>query len=336
MKRFLFTAICSLGFIGSTFATHLCGADIRYSHLGGLTYRVEVRLYLNSFAPSDVPELILAYGDGVVDTIPAQADLALGSECCDRLRTYVGEHTFSGPGIYIPSVLGSNRTPGILNMPGSVDTPMCIGAMLLASPGLTNSSPEFASHSVFSYYNGNVLTHELQPFDADGDSLSFELVVPDGEECGPIAGYQFPDEVVPGPYTASVNSNGVFQWDAPQLAGYYTIAIRCTEWRAGDMIGTVTRDMILCVPTSFTAVPEAVTSLLTVSQISLDGRVTIQTERSSTVIDILDTRGALVQRVSSTGTRTLIATDAMAPGMYVVRMSDDHGAITNGRFLVAR
>lgn len=328
------SAIC---FSTAAWATHLCGADMRYTHIEGLTYQVEVRLYLNSQSPADVPELILSYGDGIMDTIPSSSDLALGSDCCDRLRTYIGEHTYSGLGVYIPSVIAPNRTAGMVNVPASVDTPICIGAMLLVSDGLTNSSPEFVNDAVFSYFNGSVLTHELQPYDVDGDSMAFELLEPNGEECVPIAGYQFPDEVVPGPYSISVSSSGVFQWNAPQLAGLYAIAIRCTEWRDGQMIGAVTRDMMLCVSPLFTAISPTAAHEEGVGVLSIDGHVSIRMKRyRDAMIDILDTRGTLLNRLRPTGPHSIFRMDGMTPGIYLVKAIDAVGAFTTGRFVVAR
>lgn len=337
MSRLLLFALLALGLRPASFATHLCGGELRYTHIGGLTYGIEVRLFVNSMEPQDVPEMILAYGDGSVDTITVHDDLYLAGGCCDQLRIYVGQHTFSGPGIYTPSVIARNRVAGVVNVQGSVDVPICIGAVLVVIPELTNASPEFMNHAVFSYFNGDVLTHELQPFDADGDSLYFELVEPNGDECAPIAGYMFPNEVVTGPYSAAVNSSGVFQWDAPQLAGFYTIAIRCTEWRAGEMIGTVTRDMMLCVSPSFTSVPEADKPSLAVIQPSLDGPVSIRiNDGTDSMIDILEVRGALVRRLRQTASMTSVTTDGMSPGIYFVKVTDAAGAITTDRFVVAR
>ncbi len=328
------SAIC---FSTGASATHLCGGELRYSHIEGLTYQLEVRFYLDSGSPGDVTDGILSYGDGSVDTIPSASDLALGSDCCDRLRTYIGQHTYPAPGAYHPSVIALNRKAGVVNIPGSLDVPMCIRAMLLVSPSLTNRSPEFTNHAIFSYFNGSVLTHELQPFDADGDSLSFMIIEPEGEDCASVPGYQFPNEVVPGPYTISVSSDGVFQWNSPQLAGLYTIAIRCTEWRDGAVIGEVDRDMILCVSPLLTAIPDASATKLLITQGSLDGTVSLHTGSCMGCrVDILDARGALVRQLVTTGSRSLIATDAMTPGVYLVKLTDAEGSIDAGRLVVAR
>ena len=337
MFRLLSSGVLSLGLGAVAFGTHLCAGELRYMRIEGLTYRIEVRLYHSSGQPSDVPEMILSYGDGSVDTIATQNEMALAGNCCDRLRTYVGQHTFSGPGLYTPSVIARNRLAGVVNVPASVDTPICLSAMLLVSPDLTNSSPEFTNHAGFSYYNGDVLAHELQPYDADGDSLSFELAEPMGDECDPIPGYQFPDEVVPGPYSMAVSSSGVLEWNAPQLAGFYAVAVRCMEWRDGVMIGAVTRDMMLCVSTMLTAVPDVNGLSMAMIQPSSAGPVAVQTtDWSPSSIDIFDPSGALIEHIRPTTMRTIFATDEMVPGIYLVKVTGAAGESCTGRFVVAR
>lgn len=54
------------------------------------------------------------------------------------------------------------------------------------------------------------------------------------------------------------------------------------------------------------------------------------------MIDILDMRGAVVECVRLSGTQTTIATDEMAAGIYLVKMTDIKGIITTGRSVVAR
>lgn len=313
------------------------GGELRYTHISGLTYGIEVRLYSSSFSPPDAPWVLVYLGDGAVDTVPPMDSEVFPAECGDQLRIYSLQHTYSGPGIYSIHAWTPNREPGILNLEGSAEIPLCVDAMLLVSPGLENTSPVFANPLVFSYYAGQVLTHELQPYDADGDSLVFELVAARGFDCSPIPSYTFPDVLTPGPDTATVNSAGLFQWNAPQLSGFFTIAILCTEWRDGQMIGAVTRDMMLCVSASFTSFTDRSSSPVTISQASLDGPVVLGSNaQTGSRIDILDTRGALLNSLRPTSTRTLIATDAMATGMYVVIVSDEHGSTTTGRFIVAR
>jgi hypothetical protein len=167
--------------------------------------------------------------------------------------------------------------------------------------------------------------------------LSFDLVVPLGDECAPIVGYLLPDEIVPGPYSTTVNGAGVLQWNAPQIQGFYTVAIRCTEWREGEMIGAVTRDMMFCALLPFTAVPEENGPSLVVLQTLPDGPISIRiNDWSGSSIDIFEAGGALTQHVRPTGIQTTLPTDELTPGVYVLKATDTKGGITAGRFVVTR
>jgi len=338
MRRSLFAIALPMFFGFSTFASHLCGADILYNSLGGLAYRIEARLYLNSNASPDAPYLLLSYGDGAVDTLAAQSEQMFGGSCCDLQRSYAGEHVYAAPGAYAPSASLPNRNAGIINIPGSVDVPLCIGATLIVTLELDNASPVFGNPATSSYFVGSTLTHELQPYDADGDSLTFELVPPLGIDCSPIQNYLFPDEVPTGPDNqAWLDDNGVFHWDAPQWQGFYTIAIQCSEWRAGQLIGSVTRDMMLCVPFTFTAVPEADAPAFTISQDASTGEVRIvPRDTAGCAVSVMDARGSLVRRLRIVGTGQILATDRLAPGVYAVTVADADGLTGTGRFTIFR
>ena len=332
----LFTAICIAG-TSALLASHNFGGEFRYTYLSPLTYEIEVRLYYNAFDPPDQPNIVIYTGDGGADTVAQAGNETLLSNCGDVMRYYITQHTYSGPGLYTLSLRRPYRRAGIVNIPNSVDIPLCFNAEIIVG-GFADSSPIFNNHLSYSYYSGGTFTHELQATDPDGDSLTFELLPPLGDECGPIPGYLFPDDVSAGQDTSMVDGQGIFTWTALQLAGFYTVALRCSEWRDGQLIGHVTRDMTFCIVPPFTGVEDgAVFGSMRILQASLNGPIVVVSEGLDlSDVDILDTRGALVESVRPSGTRTLIATEQMTPGVYFVRMPEDNGTITTGRFIVAR
>ena len=87
--------------------------------------------------------------------------------------------------------------------------------------------------------------HNPNAFDPDGDSLSYELIVPQQANGIQVPAYQFPDEIGPGPNNQiSINQRtGEITWDAPQQVGLYNIAILIREFRNGECMGTLIRDM---------------------------------------------------------------------------------------------
>ena len=331
----LFTALAIAG-TSTLLASHNFGGEFRYTHLSALTYEIEVRLYFNVFDPPDQPLIVIYTGDGGADTIAQAGSETLMSDCGDVMRYYVTQHTYPGPGLYSLSLRSPNRRAGIVNVPNSVDIPLCVNAELIVG-GFPDSSPRFNNHLSYSYYSGSTFTHELQATDPDGDSLTYALVPPLGDGCGPIPGYQFPDDVLPGQDTSMVDGEGVFTWTSPQLGGFYTIAIQCSEWRDGQLIGHVTRDMTFCVSAPFTGIePGRELSALTILQSSLAGPITMLSEGLRQMrIDVFDMRGAIVRSLRPSQDRVTLDVDAFADGVYSVRAVDADGRSVTGRFVVA-
>lgn len=231
-------------------ASHIHGMDISYGHLAGNTYRIYLHAYLTTpYVPVDSVAVqidALTTGAGLDSTVD------LGGYGLQRAYYHV-DHTFAGPGMYTIRASEQYRNGGILNIPGSQNVWICVEATLLITPGSgPNSSIVFAEsqppHFIPLY---QVYVHNPQPSDPDGDSLAFEIAVPDGYGCVPVIDYTRPGDMPSGPgYIDTVETaTGIYVWSSPQLFGQYVVAIRGEEWRNGVMVGSVTRDMTLWVAT---------------------------------------------------------------------------------------
>ena len=232
-------------------ATHNRSGSITYVHLSGNTYRFTVTTCTKSSSDADRPELEIEWGDGTTSTIKRN-NIEFDPVFDVQKNTYVGSHTFTGPGSYIISVEDPNRNNNINNITNSVDKVFCIQTELVISPfiGTPNNSliiedcpcPEFACQNKLYCYN-------LSAYDPDGDSLSYALVPCRGEDCleMPIPEvYQYPDDVGGGMLSIDPIS-GTLCWDAPLVAGEFNLAIRISEWRNGFYIGSVLQDLQLTV-----------------------------------------------------------------------------------------
>jgi gliding motility-associated-like protein len=93
--------------------------------------------------------------------------------------------------------------------------------------------------------------HNPGAVDLDGDSLSYELVIPQGIDCQQLGAseYVFPDRIPMNEFPNPDNQisidplTGTVSWISPQKQGEYNIAILITEWRNGIFLGSVLRDM---------------------------------------------------------------------------------------------
>ena len=304
-------------------ATHIRGGEFRYSHLSGSTYAIEFHFYTYLNSPADRPELVIDMGDGTVDTVPRTSieDLPFGANCSGvRFATYATDHTFPGFGTYTISLLDPNRNGGILNIPNSNAEAFCVSATLVVSPNVAgNNSVIFENRQYVIEQDGWDLLHMLDPIDIDGDSLSFEAVVPKGTDCLPISGYSFP-----GPQFSVDPIDGHWELTAAAM-GEYVIAVTATEWRNGEMIGQVTRDMSVCV---FSTDVQEISSdqLLSVSPAITEGPVRITLHGSiAHALTIIDASGRLIHSTSvRPGDQWLDLSD-LKEGIYLLTIEDVNG-----------
>ncbi|MBS1568630.1 MAG: hypothetical protein JST45_04230 [Bacteroidetes bacterium] len=315
-----------LGFASMAVAGDKYGGEFRFTRVAGLTYSIELQLYSNPNEVAGPPWAVINFGDGVTDTVSSSSSSMIQGNCSlTEVKTYMTQHTYSGPGSYSLTAKTSTRIPAISNIPGSVNVPLCVPALLVVN-GPDDSSPIFMNGPYSSYFNGTVLTHDPQAYDSDGDSLSFDLVVPQGQDCQPIMDYLFPDEVQPGSSTMAIDPHtGVFQWDHPQMPGYFDIAIRCTEWRNSVMLGAVVRDMTLCVPASLTGVEvQEDYSPIIVTQ-TADGQWQVSgLSMGPHRYVVMDALGRIVKEGSLQGSgQPLIETQGLSDGTYVIKVANE-------------
>lgn len=256
-------------------ATHNEAGEILVCHVGGpgsLTYEVTIITYTNPNSQADRPEFIVSWGDGTpLDTIQRDSytDITVGG-IFTRRNYYINQHVYPGPGVYLLQYIDPNRVADVVNIPGSVNVPMCVQTQLVISVAGNNCSPRFLNPPIQNACLGQPWSHNPGAYDTDGDSLSFEPMVCLGGDLDndgfgdPIPGYQFPDQVMPGANNqyAVDPVTGTITWDAPQQAGIYNIAFIVREWRMINgqwvSIGWVERDMQVVVGPCNNRPPEVV------------------------------------------------------------------------------
>ena len=259
MKRLLFFLLITFGMVVTVNATHNRAGEITYRHISGLTYEITVTTYTKgSSTQADRCELEFRFGDGDIDTVqringPASNNCPNGGVVISpptqddlKKNIYQTTHTYPGPAIYVISVQDPNRNAGILNIPNSVNVTFYIESELYISafagvnnsPTLNNDPIDKGCVSVPYYHNPGAI-------DPDGDSLVYSFEDCLGLNGVDIFGYKLPDQIFPGPNNnISIDQNtGTVTWDSPQAQGEYNICIKIEEYRNGQKIGTVIRDM---------------------------------------------------------------------------------------------
>lgn len=227
-------------------ATHNRAGEIIVCHEGGSTYRVTIITHTKLSAPADRPELVIDFGDGVIDTIP-RTNIQDDPSRDLRRSEYLTFHNYPNLGVYTLSVDDQNRNAGVINVPNSISQSFCVKTQLVVGAATgQNCSVRFLNSPIQDACVNQPWIHNPAAFDADGDSLSYEPAICLGLGCLPIGGYSYPTpNYFIDPFT------GTITWNTPTMAGEYNIAFIVREWRKVNgvyvNVGWVTRDMQITV-----------------------------------------------------------------------------------------
>ena len=256
MKKKFLLFVFNLIVVAACFATHNRAGEITYRRIfdannpNSFKYEFTVTTYTRipgSATNVDRCELEINWGDGTLDTIvrvngppsgscPHEGDV-VGNDI--KKNVYIGIHTFNGASCYIVSVTDPNRNASVINIPNSINVSFYIESQMCINPflGFNNTSPALLNPPIDNACICKKFVHNPGAYDADGDSLSYELIDCKGEQGIPIQGYTLPPGVTINAYT------GDMIWDCPNPIGEFNFAILIKEWRGGSIIGTVERDL---------------------------------------------------------------------------------------------
>ncbi len=237
--RYFLSLLFLFSLLLNTYGTHNRAGEITYVQLSELTYEITITTFTYSLSLADREYLDVDWGDGTISTAGRELKLPLPNYYYKNI--YKIQHTFPGAGIYKIVVQDPNRNYGVVNIPNSVNVVFSISTILMVSPGLgLNSTPVLLNPPYDKAALGYTFIHNPGAYDADGDSLSYNLTVCTKEDGEPIENYTLP----PASNAFYVDSiSGDLVWDAPTQLGKYNVAMEISEWRSGIKIGIVERDM---------------------------------------------------------------------------------------------
>jgi gliding motility-associated-like protein len=274
LKAFLIRSFLLASFLVASwtaFATHNRAGEITYEHVSGLTYRIKITTYTKASAVADRPWLKIRWGDEPANVTDAELDSLPREEPPTELfgldtqvNIYYGDHPYASTGTFIIAVVDPNRNAGILNINNgesvtdendvtstSVMAVFAITTTLVISPGFNghNDSVILTKPPTDIACINTVWEHNPGAYDPDGDQLVYSLVNCLGAEFLPLEGWEPPQEFTEDPNdTFTIDSEtGDIVWDVPLVAGEFNIAILIQEFRDGDLVGSVLRDMQITV-----------------------------------------------------------------------------------------
>lgn len=252
MQKQTIFAFISLFFAVNLWATHNHSGEITFQKTGGLGIMATITTYTNASAVNtDRDTLTLCWGDGTCESVVRSN--GSGEIIAPNLKknTYTGFHTYATEGIYRISMTDPNRSSGIINVnpPSSDVVPFHIEAMVRMLPDAAQSthSPVFLEAPVDRGILFHTFEHVPNAFDADGDSLVYELAKPLEGPDTEVPNYSWPNEINPNPEnTITLDpATGKFTWYVPWVAGDYCIAIVVRAYRNGVLVEEIRRDLFI-------------------------------------------------------------------------------------------
>ncbi|MFN0034067.1 MAG: gliding motility-associated C-terminal domain-containing protein [Saprospiraceae bacterium] len=288
------------------FATHNRAGEIHIEQIGPLTIRATIITWTKtSSVNADRDTLEINWGDGVIQLVqrsngngfPPQG-FPLSNDV--KYNTYIAEHSYAGPDIFTISMTDPNRIGNIINVnpPASDNVPFYIQTIYKfqdAQFGGSNTTPYLLQPPIDNACVDKPFKHNPNASDPDGDSLSYELIVPMQAPNTPVPNYSFPDEIMMG-----VDNNfqlnpitGDILWQSPKVAGIYNIAFVVISWRKGKVIDRTVRDMQIFVSACDNNPPDVATidEICVIAGQSVDFEVT-GTDVDSTDVILLTALGA--------------------------------------------
>ncbi|HRG90044.1 MAG TPA: T9SS type A sorting domain-containing protein [Chitinophagales bacterium] len=276
MKTHLLLFITAVLSISSTYATHYRAADITYKVTGNNTIEATVTTYSKYDGISinaDKDEIEIYWGDGSSSTVErsngVDSDgngfkdgevISINPENIKK-NVYVASHTYAGlppapQQHYILGFMDLNRIDGINNIQAgnSIEIPLYIVDTIFVASFATadNSSPVFLNPAVCYANLNDPFSFNLLAYDADGDSITFELITPLQSPVNPVPDYSAPDlycqaNGFPGNSFQLNAQTGQLSWVTPCRVGIYNIAVKVSEYRCDVQLSTVMCDLQIIV-----------------------------------------------------------------------------------------
>jgi gliding motility-associated-like protein len=277
MKK-LFIACLILVMSSQLFASHIAGGNIEVQYVGINQYQLVMKLYRSCESGSAGMPTSVTVGIYRLDTDVLQAsyiltspaitaNLPFGDSCYTPTGLCVDRGIFTspvitipdyGPGYYLHSqIYARNASIDNINGPGSTALSFYTE---IPDPAIgPNSTPQFGPYPADAYLClGYTKYFDFGVIDADGDSLSYELVDPlAGATASPTGNGTFAKPHPPitwaggfglanicgGAPPMSVDPITGILDASPVLSGKYVFALKVHEWRGGIKIGETTLDI---------------------------------------------------------------------------------------------
>ncbi|GGM87589.1 hypothetical protein GCM10010967_20130 [Dyadobacter beijingensis] len=347
----------------SAYASHLRGGEIIATHVSGLTYKINVRLYVDQaigMSAESGSKTTVCMGDGGIIELPritSNSGVLPGNVVAYE---YGGNYTFRSTGIYQIAVATDKRSGGILNLPNSLETTQFIWTVLDTQQ--PNSTPVLP-YLTFEAGVRQVFSLDLKPTVADNDSITVRAARvsrPSPGTCGVRMldrTYLFPNEIsATGTFRVDAAQQKLV-WTAPELVGNYLFAMVVIEWRDGAKISETYREGVVTVVDKpgqtvqvppyvsaeygdiVTATPDVKSAEVTMAvqayPVPAENFVTVKAyskQRDIIRLQLIDMNGRVLREIASKTPQIAVHEEfdlrQLASGMYLIRASNTKDSVT--------
>lgn len=171
-----------------------------------------------------------------------------------KRNLYFATYIFPGPGEYEIRYSDIARHGSVDNIATPEEVSFYVTTRIFITPPIigSNDTPVLLNEPLDDACIGKLWTHNPGGFDIDGDSLVYRLRESyqyDPPNPPSIAnGYRWPDDPSFGNSTFTMDPlTGIITWDVPPKEGLFNFAYIVEEWRNGQLLGSVVRDMAVWV-----------------------------------------------------------------------------------------
>ncbi|MDW7690948.1 T9SS type A sorting domain-containing protein [Flammeovirgaceae bacterium SG7u.111] len=249
----IFVALMVLFTLAEVNANHIRGGYLTGEQTGELSFTFTVYLYRDMDGVPAQSGLFEFGHSSATPTLVEPESLGITANGKIELLKYTVAHVFPSAGEYKVSYYEQNRNLGVRNMLASGQTPFYIQSVFKVSPMYQeNFSPRFSLVPMGELFAFTSTKLNLFPYDVDGDSLSFRLVVPkqgvdDAGEDIDVNSYFYPNHHTfqqgeQGKVFEIDSVSGILTIDVPETGEYY-YAVYADEWRDGVKISSVCLDI---------------------------------------------------------------------------------------------
>jgi hypothetical protein len=235
-----------------SYSAALLGGEITCRNINGLMYETSLTIYRDT-TPGNLPlSYTISYLDSIDTIITSHVVITPpGVAQWNGFISYKYIDTISFP--YTGSfkaIAWDCCRDSVDNILNSTSSGMYLDCKILADG--SNSNPQFLSVPITIAQLNQPFTNNITPYDADRDSLSWELTFPEDWVSNSTGGFS----IISLPYNYPPSDASLpFHIDSilgdisfkPNVAGKYQIAVKIIEWRNGLQIGYVKRDIELMV-----------------------------------------------------------------------------------------